>query len=233
MVYVPTIYNWRRGCAPITQEVRAAGQAIPGGMTIGGASIENPEPGGRYEVFMSFSVFATREANLDASWTISRILNGAVMRVPLYNSVQLVSDDALDGPETDGIPWDNDLPWDSGAYWSWNPSVPVAAAASKGAGSMKAELANYGPVLEIGHVIGFYLDGYDFTHVVMDIEYDDEDIATIAVSPPLRRALTTDDRLLFRPVALVTCINAREVMGQFQSGRHMQFNRAQFVEALV
>jgi hypothetical protein len=234
MAYVPTIYDWRRNCAPIDQVFRAGGTSIQAGLTTGGASVESPEPGGRFELFMNFAPFATEEANLDASWTISRILNGNVMRIGLYNTVQLVKASAITAADVDnGIPWSNSQPWATDENWAWSPSSPIAAAALKGASTFTANLAGVGEILKIGHVIGFYVGGFSFAHMVMDIAYDAADVATVTVEPPLRRALTTSNTMLYRPTAMVTCRNAREVMSNFTSGRHMAFNTARFAEAIV
>lgn len=234
MVYTPVVYDWRDNCAPISQVFRPGGQSIPGGMTLGGFSTESPEPGGRYEIMMGFAPFATQEANLDASWTIGRILNGSIMRVRMFDTVQLVPDADLGvGGFENGVPWGAGQPWANDENWALNPFAHVAAAAAKGSTQVSVDMADLGKVLMIGHVVGFALDGYDFAHMVMDISYDEDDVAALTISPPLRRPVTTDDDLLFRPTVTVTCINSREVMGQFQSGRHMQFNSATFVEALV
>lgn len=233
MVYAPTIYDWRGPCAPLSQVVRAGGAQESGGMTIGGALVGYPIPGGRISVTMDFATFSTVEENEAASWTISRIMAGALMRIPLYRTVQLVPEAALAGADDPGIPWDGGIPWATDANWSWNPTAPVAAAALRGGETFTADLGDLGRVLRIGHVIGFTSGNYDFTHVVMDIDYDVDDVATVTVSPTLRRALTTDDQMKFRPRIIATCGNAAEVMGNFQSGRHMTFGQARFVEALV
>lgn len=233
MAYVPKIYNWRSGCAPIDQVFRAGGSAIQGGMTTGEVLVESPEPGGRFEVHMNFAPFATEEDNLDASWTVSRITNSNIMRVRLYQTIQIVEASALGDADVDnGIPWANEEPWANGENWAYSPSSPVAATAEKGAASYTVDLSDVGQVLKIGHVVGFFIDGYDFAHIIMDVSYTD-DVATVTVEPPLRRALTTEHRMLYRPKVLVTCRNAREVMSNFTSGRHMAFNSARLVEAIL
>jgi hypothetical protein len=156
------------------------------------------------------------------------------MRIGLYNTVQLVKASSITAADVDnGIPWANSQPWATDENWAWGPSSPIAAAALKGASTFTANLADVGEILKIGHVIGFYVDGFSFAHMVMDIAYDAADVATVTVEPPLRRALTTSNTMLYRPTAMVTCRNAREVMSNFTSGRHMAFNSARFAEAIV
>ena len=233
MTYTPTIYDWRDDVQPLDQFFRAGGASVAGGMTLGGASIENPEPGGRAELMMNFSRLALASANLNASWTLSRILNGSVMRIRLFlPSVQIVTDAALGIVSTAGVTWSNALPWSSGQPWRANPSAPITAAASKGASTFTCDMSGPGQALKIGHVIGFHVE-YDFAHVVTDIAYSSANEATVTVQPPLRRALTTANQVLFRPVMLVTCANARDVADNFRWGQSMALNSAKFVEALA
>lgn len=231
MTYTPTIYDWPADCAPVDQVFRAGGQAIEGGMTVGGTMGLNPEPGGRAELHLNFSTFVTDAANRAASWLISRITNGAIMRIRLSDTVQLVPWADLD-IDASGQAWANGEPWSGGALWRSSPFAPVAAAGLKGEEQVAIDLSLLGDVVKIGHVLGFFLDGYDFAHVVMDVDYD-AGAATVTISPPLRRDVAAGERLLFRPSMLVTCKNAPEVAGTFRRGVHMSLNSAKLVEALV
>lgn len=232
MTYTPTIYDWPADCAPVDQVFRAGGQAIEGGMTLGGAMASNPEPGGRAELHLNFATFVTDAANRAASWLISRITNGAIMRVRLWDTTQLVPWADLDVPDV-GQAWADASPWANDAAWATDPYAPITAVAAKGAEVFTADLSIIGQVLEVGHVIGFEVSGYHFAHVVMAISYGVSDAATVTVSPPLRRALAVTDDMLFRPSMLVTCRNASEVAGTFRRGLHMGLNSAKLVEALV
>ena len=88
-------------------------------------------------------------------------------------------------------------------------------------------------ILSIGHLFGVEVDGYDFTHKVTDIIYDDSDVATVTVSPPLRRDVTTSHSAKFRPKMLAQCTTAREAPRGLRSRRHMEWGQLHFVEALV
>ena len=234
MTFKPAIYDWRVNCAPIDQVFRAGPLQTPGGVTLGGYLASNPEPGGRAELVMEFQNFATKEANLDASWTISRAMAGAVWRVRLYKNVQLVDAADLVGSDVDnGIPWSNGEPWANGENWAFAPTAAVASSAAKGAISFTADFGALGQVLNIGHVIGFYINGYNFAHKVMDISYSAANIATVEVMPPLRRTITATDYMLFRPSMLAVVQNPADLMGNFRSGRSMTFGTARFLEALV
>jgi hypothetical protein len=226
-----SIYDWRINCAPIDQVFHAGGQDAGGQLTLGGYTNTNPEPGGRGSLVMNFNTFGGEAANLDASWTISRITNGSCFRIALYSSVQLVSAASLGVSET-GNPWSNGEAWDNGQNWAPNYFAPIDQGALRGSIYCVLDMSNFGAVLRIGHVIGFKLDGLDFTHKIMDVSYSGLK-ATVEVSPPLRRDLTTDDVVLFRPKALVRCSNPNEVMGTFSKGRYMTFGTARFVEALL
>ena len=234
MTYTPTIYDWRYTVMPYQQVFRAGGVALDGGMTVGGVGVESPEPGGRAELLMEFGKIANADANLDASWLASRMLNGAVFRIRLFApTVQLVADSALGGSTGLGVNWSNNLSWSGGAAWAFDPQAGIVGTAAKGASSFVVNMAPYGQVLKIGHVIGFHIGGYDFAHVVTNISYNATNRATVEIQPPLRRALGALDNMKLRPTATVTCVNARDVVGNFLYGISATVNPARFVEALV
>jgi len=233
MTYTPTIYNWRDTVQPKAQVFRAGGTAVAGGMTLGGASVVSPEAGGRGELMMEFDPLAIAGSNLDASWLASRMMNGNAFKIKLFApSVQLVAAADLGGLD-DGVMWSNNLPWDNGLGWAFAPSADITVGGAKGSEQFKVNLNPFGQVLQIGHVIGFTIDGYDFTHIVMDISYPANNRATVTVNPPLRRQVTTDDKMLFRPSMTATCVNAREVMGNYIYGITMQLAPMRWVETLV
>ena len=96
MTYSPEIYDWRSTIIPASQVLVAGGQAVQGGFTLGGAVSESPEPGGRAVLSVAFNAMRT-VAELDASWTMSRLMDGSIMRVPIFASPQLVTDVAIGG----------------------------------------------------------------------------------------------------------------------------------------
>lgn len=233
MAYSPVIYDWRSDLIPNSQVFIAGGQSVQGGMTLGGFLTENPEPGGRATLSMSFSTLK-KASNLNASWTYSRIMNGNLMRIPVYFTDQLVPYSDLDNADFEnGIPWSAGQPWGNGENWAYSPSAPIVFLAAKGADRFSVRLSDLGDILKIGHVIGFYLGGYDFAHIVMDIDYDSDGVGTVKIQPPLRRELTTDDVMLFRPKMIVKCINAAAFASSFRLGRYTKPGDAQFVEAMV
>jgi hypothetical protein len=234
MTYSPTIYDWRYTVQPVQQLFRAGGVALDGGMTVGGIGVESPEPWGRAELLMEFDRIASAAANLDVSWLASRMMNGAVFRIRLfYPTVQLVSDSALGGSTELGVNWSNSLPFSDSMAWAFDPQAGIVGTAAKGAASFVVNMAPLGRVLKVGHVIGFHIDGYDFAHVVTDISYSATDRATVEIQPPLRRALAATDVMKLRPIATVTCTNAREVVANLLYGTTATVNPARFVEALV
>ena len=229
------IYNWRPEVEPINQVFIAGGTSIDGGITTGGISVQSPEPGGRAELRMDFVQFANESTNLEASWTISRILNGNVMRVPLYSpSVQLISNETLGITGTEEILWANGFPWANGLGWASRPGAPITTGGDEGDTTFTADTTGILNSIQRGHVLGFCIGGYDWACIVMDVSYNASGTrASCTVEPPLRRAVTTSDRVLFRPKMLVTCVNARDVAGNFRLGRVMQLNSARLVEFLL
>jgi hypothetical protein len=236
MTYTPVIYDWPRLVEPINQTFRAGGTSVAGGMTLGGISVENPEPGGRGELTMDFPPFANEDVNLAASWIMSRILNGAIMRIRLFSpSVQLLADSVFGIDTASGVMWSNGLGW-SEAAWAADPRSNVITGGAKGATSLIITTTALGETtIKVGHVIGFNLNGFDFTHIITDVVLNQggPNRARITVSPPLRRQVFGTDVVKYRPAMLVTCINAREVAANFRLGRVVQLNSARFVEALV
>lgn len=234
MTYTPVIYDWRPTIEPLDQIFWAGGASVSGGMTLGGASVENPEPGGRASLEMNFARLALATSNLDASWLISRILNGNILRIPLFTpSVQLVTDAVL-GVSATGVTWSNGLGWSLGQNWRSNPTAAITVAGVKGGTTCTVNLTGLANALQLGHVIGFHLSGYDFAHVIMDIAYNTAGTsAAITVSPPLRRDVPTTARLTFRPIMLATCLNPNDVRDNFRWGQTMQLNTAKWAEALV
>lgn len=212
MTYVPTIHEWPTECEALNQVFVAGGQEIPGGVTLGGVTLTNPEPGGRGELILDFPTFVSDDALRLASWLITRLRNGSVFRYDLLETPQLVPEAELSVPRT----------------------APVNANAALGATSIEIDMSTQGQILKVGHLIGFNYDSgaWGATHAVLGISYDGSDIATVEISPPLRRATTTSDVARFRPAMLMQCINPREVLSTYRWGRHIQLGQARFIEAL-
>jgi hypothetical protein len=228
-----SVHIWPESLAPISSVFRAGGQSRQGGFTRGGARLQNPEPGGRATYDLQFAPFATEEANRLASWLVSRFTNGSFMKVPIWRSVQVISASNLDGSAyQNGVPWDNSGPWDNGYGWDYSPIAPVATGSSKGSTELSVDMSSYGQVIDLGHVVGVEVDGYEFSHIVMDVGYSG-DTATLEISPPLRRSVTTSTSVKFRPYGIFQCVNPDEVAGLYHAGRHTQLNAAKLVEALI
>lgn len=233
MTVTPPIYDWRRSIVPRDQLVIAGRAAQSGGMTLGGALTSYGVAGGRITLDMAFSTLP-REANAAASWTYSRVMAQAILRIPIRCSDQLVPAADLGGAAVmDGVPWSDGQPWATGENWAWSPIAPLAADALRGAESFKVDMSGVGEVLRVGHVIGFSAGQIDAAHVVMDIEYDAADVATVTVQPSLRRAMDAGAPMLFRPSILATCQNPDALAGTFAYGRFTQPGAARFVEAIL
>lgn len=230
MTYTPTIYSWPAICVPLDQAFRAGGSAIEGGTTTSGVLEQNPEPGGRGELSISFSAFVTEDQNVEASWLISELLNGRIFKIPVWQSVQLVPNSALGITSPNGLTWDNGQAWDTGALWAYE-LTESATSGLEGSETLTFNTSNFGSVVKRGHVIGVDVDGYSYTHKVSSIIYSG-DTATAIVTPPLRRDVSGGS-IAYRPHMMVTCVNAREVGARFQSGRHIQLNAAQLREAIL
>jgi hypothetical protein len=226
------IYDWRSTIRPYAEFYNPGGQTDQGGLTLGGFRFEQPEPGGRGALRMQFPHFHDPQSETDASWTIARIRNGAVMRIRMSATSQLVSAEDLGGSD-DGLPWSGGLLWANGEPWEWSPRALVSTDALRGAVQFSADLSDFGRVVRIGHVIGLQSGNLDFAHEVMDVSYDEADVATFTVSPPLRRAVTAGDDLLFRPRIMAVCRNPGSAFGGMEVGQYIKIGDLEFEEALL
>lgn len=225
------IYDWRGKIIPNDQLFIAAGQETQGQRTLGGFNVTNPEPGGVASLRMTVAMDHSAEANRAASWLASIIQNGRYIRIPIKNSVQLVSSSAL-GLTTGGLTWSNGQKWSNGQFWRFSPKAAVAGSASKGAATVSINMSGYGQVLEIGHVIGFKSGDYDFAHHVEEVSYSGN-TATVTISPPLRRAVTTSDECELRPKMIARCVNPQDAIQGLKRRQYMAFSQLDFVEVLL
>jgi hypothetical protein len=213
------------------------GGSVAGGLTLGGAAQSIPEPGGRGTLSLGFpAFFGGAGQNRDVSWTMARIRDGAIMRIPLRASFQLVPKAEIFGTPASFTrartysPAHNDPTGASAVVW--DPKIPVSANASKGDVAVQVNMNGLAPVLDVGHVIGSRSGSFDFAHEVMEISYSGE-TATLTVTPPLRRALNTSSFCFLRPTMLATCLNPDAAAGVQVRRQFQGLGTLEFVEALV
>lgn len=233
MTYTPQIYDWPAELLWVDQTFVAGDLAVAGGMTLGGASVENPEPGGRAKLLLTFPRQANASSNLAASWVLSRMQSGAVFRIQIGSpSVQLVADADLGISTATGTLWSGGQTWANGLGWKADPSARVQIAAAKGATTLRVGHP-FGAVLSVGHVIGFRSQGVNSAHIVTDIENYNTTNMDVSIMPPLRRAQATTDRMLYRPKMLVTCPDAKSAMSAMRYGTTIELGSLRLVEALI
>jgi len=234
MTLTVTVYDWRLSLCPMSARVEAGGLGRAGGLLLGGAAQINPEPGGRAVMHMIFQRFWTSiDANLDVEWTLSRIRNGAVMRIPVGNrSRQLLPTALITGTPASYTVTPTYIPAQGVGAPVWDPKLAVAANAAKGAAVVQVGMSTLGSVLKPGHVVGFRDTGLDFVHKVMDVTYAGA-TATLTISPPLRRAVTTSSFCQLRPAIMGTCLDPGSAAGEDVFGKAIGLNPLVFVEALL
>ena len=234
MTYTPVIFDWPSDLLWVDQTFYAGDLPIQGGMTLGGAAIENPEPGGRGKLLLRFPPQANTSSNLSASWALTQMQSGAVFRIAIGNPcVQLVTDAVLGINTSVGTTWSAGQTWANGLGWAADPSVRVTKAAAMGATQVTVNIGPFPRALKIGHVIGFFGQGVDTTHMVANIDYSLASFPVVTIKPPLRRALTTTDRLRFRPKILVTNPDAKSAVSAARQGRVIELGLMNMVEALI
>lgn len=123
-------------------------------------------------------------------------------------------------------------PWDNDQYWSDDGvAVDATAVALEGTSAVLIDMSALGPILKHGHVFGIG----DTSYIVDDIEYDDENIATVTVVPPLRTAVAVGDLIFFRPYFLGTISNGNEVLNTYDAENigSIQIGRIMFDEVII
>jgi hypothetical protein len=189
---------WNFPTFPISKQLfHVPGAAADGGFTSGGARITSPEPGG-FSVLEIQPSFQTGEWEYPlSSWLMSKS-NGQILRVRLAPTPQVASQRSL--VPAGGVPWGAEggypeSPWSNQQNWSGDLAAMYFAPALEGTGIVKVDMSSIGPILRPGHVLG----NGDATHLIDEIEYNANGIATIALTPPLRRNISIGDPVYFRP----------------------------------
>lgn len=181
------------------------GAAAEGGFTTGGSRILSPEPGGYSRLELQPSMRDEWEYPL-ASWLMSQT-NGQLMRVRLTKTPQLA------GARLPPVNWDNSQPWSNNQPWSGGYSATYYDIALEGSNVVKVNLSAYGQVLRPGHVIGHG----DTTYKIDEIAYDQNNLATITVMPPLRKNVVGGDTVYFQPYFIGYIANAESFRTMYEA----------------
>lgn len=189
------------------------------------------EPGGWGTLDYEFNAFGGAVSPRLVSWLLSAVRNGRVFRLPIVISPQLVSAEALGvsaSTEWEGLPWANDQPWSNGKNWDFSPVAPVAASGLAGSTTLSIDLGAFGQVLWNGHVIG---EG-DHAYWVDDVSYAGS-VATVTVSPPLRRDVTTSSLIKFRPIMTGLCTAPETFESMFEPAGIVRPGAVRFTEVVL
>lgn len=167
------------------------GISLDGGFTTGGARISAPDIGGFSGLQIQPSMSIGEWNFPSASWLMSKT-NGQIFRIRLAPTPQVARIPYFGQP----VPWDTGLLWSNDQMWQGDVSAQYLTDALEGSNVLEIDMSLYGQVLQIGHVIGHKFDCY----MIDDISYDNSNnVATLIVMPPLRRAVVAGDDVLFRP----------------------------------
>lgn len=203
------------------------GAVVEGGITTGGARIMSNEPGGFATLELQPS-WRDEFADPTFSWLMSKA-NGQVFRIRLAPTPQVVT-----GRNIASL--NQQIPLSGNVYsHQETPLIDLStlftADALKGTNVVAIDMANIGPVLKHGHLIGHG----DHCYMVDDITYSDEGVATITVTPPVRTNIVTGDTCLFRPFFLGMIANGNEMRKSYdaENAGWVQLERIVFTEALV
>jgi len=174
------------------QLFHSPGAAVEGGFTTGGARVISPEPGGFAMLEIQLAMQTDEWANPSVSWLLSKA-NGQVFKVRLAKTPQVLTERQIIAYKTQ--PRNLNPIWYIDQPINGELQTVFTATALEGTTTVVFDMAQIGPYLKPGHVIGHH----HHTYLVDAIEYDAAGEATVTVSPPLRRDIAVNDELLFRP----------------------------------
>jgi len=188
------------------QLLRVPGFAFEGGLTVGGARISSPEPGGRAVLEMQLSLATKERTAPEVSWLMS-MTNGHIFKVLLKRTPQLVA-----------LP--NEV----------STTMTANAAALEGAAILTVNTGAFGTILKRGHVIGH--DNYSY--VIYDVSYAGA-IATVKLSPALRKPVASGATIRLRPYFLGSIANGDEFKAWYEAGNngHIETGRLLLHETVV
>lgn len=202
-----------------SQLFHVPGAGYDGGLTAGGAQFITPEPGGFGVLELTPALSDTEWTNPAASWLMSKS-SGQVLRVRLAATPQIAWSRArIDHLDSD---WVNR----EGAR---NEAVTRFTAASpQGSITATLDLSQFGRILRPGHVIGHATDCY----LIEEVDYAGGS-ATVTVTPPLRRDISTNDQCLFTPWFTGRISNGAEMRSAYNNMGHVKPGRIILQEAVV
>lgn len=217
---------------PISGQVfYVPGAAYEGGFTSGGSRLVSPEPGG-------FGMLQIQPANQAdeftfplSSWLMSKG-NGAVLRLRLAPTPQVCGAELMrNTAQPGGVPWNGNILWSNGLPWSGGYTASYAAAALRGTNVVKIDMSDNGRILKIGHIIGHKFS----TYLIDEIEYDDANMATLTVMPPLRTEVNAGDSVLFRPFFTGSIVNQSEIVQSYEAemNGNIQLPKLTLAEAIL
>ncbi len=220
---------WNFPDVPVSKQLfHVPGQAMEAGFTSGGVRMLSPTPGGRAVLEMQLSMQVNEWEAPVASWLMSKG-NGEVFRVKLAKTPQLLTTRSIRVGSFDAYPRD-EKKWQATEQSNAMQTV-FTQPALEGNQTVQVNMADIGPLLQLGHVIGHD----DYTYLVDDISYDADLVATLTVKPPLRKNIAVNDKCLFEPVFLGTISNINDIRATYDSENvgHIQSGKIIFAEAIV
>lgn len=230
MTITPTVFTWPTAVVAVDQLFYVGGEASEGLFTVGGVMDKSPEPGGRAFLDCGFNYMKDDQTGRIVSWLMSKVTNGNVFRMPITRSLQIATPPGVSiATEVAGLPWDLSIPWDEGFRWAYEPVVAADGAVLAGNGEIDIDVGDLGTLLQIGHVIGPASGG---AHLIDDISYAGS-IATMKLTPPLRRDVADGAVFTLRPEMFCTVDNPDSFRAMFQYGKFVKPGNITFIEAII
>jgi hypothetical protein len=221
---------WGFPAFPISKQLfHVPGLAYEGGFTAGGARIMSPDVGGFAMLEIQPSM-QTREWEYPfSSWLMSKC-NGQILRVRMAPTPQVLSKRSLQSAYWDGDD-DPELPWSNEEPWEGDLAAVYSVVSLKGSLQVTVDMSVIGEFLRVGHVIGHK----NACYMVDEIDYDEDSVATIRVTPPLRDAVAINDPVYFRPWFTGVIANASEIRATYDAENvgYIQLGKIVLSEAVL
>lgn len=216
---------------PISKQLfHVPGQAYDGGLTAGGARISSPEPGG-FSMLEIQPAMQVDEWNFPiSSWLMSKT-NGQIFTVRLAPTPQ-IAQQLIGGSE----PWAAgtgypSLPWSNLENWAGDLVAHYSAISLQSSNVIVIDMSVTGRILQPGHVIGHK----QITYLVDEISYNNANVATITVTPPVRTPIAVGDIAYFRPWFTGVISNPSEFITTYDAANagNIQLNRIVLNEVVL
>jgi hypothetical protein len=220
---------WNFPTFPISAQMfHVPGGYIEGGFTRGGAMMGSPEPAG-FSVLDIKPAMQVKEWDFPISSWLASKGNGEVLRVRLAPTPQVAL--SVRRGNSVNVPWDQELLWSNQEMWEGDFALSFINPILEGTTTAVIDCSSVGQIFQIGHVFG----DQNSTHLIDEIEYDDDGYAEVLFRTPARRDIPAGAACYTRPWFLGRISNPDSVPVMYEAANngHIQLNQITLTEAII